>query len=194
MDEPSFAELVEQARRGDPQAARLLIERYASAIRRQARFALRDNRLRRRLGETDLCQSVLGQFFVGLWAGRFEFDGPEQLVALLKEMVRNKIIGEARYWGAARRDYRRETGRLDSDAAVEPLSTDPTPSQLVADADLLAEFERRLGEPERAILALRRRGASWAEVAEQLGGGAEAWRKRFERAVDRIGGELGLNE
>jgi RNA polymerase sigma factor (sigma-70 family) len=194
MDEPSFVELVDQARRGDPQAARLLIERYESAIRRQARLALRDNRLRRMLGETDLCQSVLGQFFVGLWAGRFEFDGPEQLVGLLKEMVRHKVIGQARYWGAARRDYRRETGRLDSEAAVEPLSPDPTPSRLVADADLLAEFERRLGEPERAILALRRRGASWAEVAEQLGGGAEALRKRFERAVDRVGGELGLNE
>src|SRR5262249_53969376 len=99
MDEPSFAELVDQARGGDPHAARLLIERYESAIRRQVRFALRDNRLRRRLGETDVCQSVLGQFFVGLWAGRFEFDGPEQLVALLKEMVRNKIIDQARYWG-----------------------------------------------------------------------------------------------
>jgi RNA polymerase sigma factor (sigma-70 family) len=194
MDEPSFAELVERARLGDPQAARLLVERYESAIRRQVRSALRDNRLRRRLGETDVCQSVLGQFFVALWAGRLAFDGPEQLVALLKEMVHNKVVGKARYWGAGRRDYRRELGPLDSDHAVEPLSPGPTPSRIVADAELLAEFERRLSEPERAILLLRQQGASWAEVAERVGGSPGAIRKRYERALDRVGRELGLDE
>jgi RNA polymerase sigma factor (sigma-70 family) len=194
MDEPGFAELVERARGGDPQAGRLLIERYETAIRRQARFALRDNRLRLMLDESDVCQSVLGQFFVGLWAGQFEFDGPEQLVALLNEMVRNKVIAKARYWKARRRDYRRDIGPLGSGQFDEPVSPGPTPSRIVADAELLAELERRLSEPERAILALRRRGASWAEVAEQIGGGAEAVRKRFERALNRVGHELGLDE
>jgi RNA polymerase sigma factor (sigma-70 family) len=194
MDEPGFSELVEQGRRGDPDAARLLVERYESAIRRQVRFTLRDNRLRRVLEESDICQSVLGQFFVGLWAGRFEFDGPEQLVALLKAMVRHKITSTARYWGAGRRNYRRNLGQHDSEAAVEPPSPGPTPSRIVADAELLAEFERRLSDEERALLALRRQGASWAEVAEHIGGSPEAARKRFERALDRVGGQLGLDE
>jgi RNA polymerase sigma factor (sigma-70 family) len=194
MDEPGFAELVERVKQGDSQAARLLLERYEPAIRRQVRFTIRDNRLRRLLGETDVCQSVLGQFFVALWAGRLEFDGPEQLVGLLKEMVRNKVIDKARYWKAQRRDYRRDIDRLDPDQTVEPVSTGPTPSQIVADAEILAEFGRRLTESERAILVLRRQGASWAEVAGQLGGNAAAIRKRFERAVHRVSHELGLDE
>jgi RNA polymerase sigma factor (sigma-70 family) len=193
MDERSFAELVARARGGDPQAARRLIEHYEAAIRRQARFALRNNRLRRRIGESDICQSVLGQFFLALWAGRLELDRPEQLVALLNKMVRNKVVAKARYEGAARRDYRREIGQVERDHEVEPLSPDPSANQIVANAELLAEFERRLTEPERAILALRKQGASWDEVAEKFGGTAGAMRKRFERVLDRVGRELGLD-
>ena len=53
-----------------------LIERYESAIRREVRFTLMDNKLRRVLEETDLCQSVMGQFFHGLGAGRLGSTDP----------------------------------------------------------------------------------------------------------------------
>ena len=192
MDELTFPELIERARRGDPEAARLLIERYESAIRRQARLALMDNRLKQVLEETDICQSILAQFFVGLWAGQFEFDGPEQLIGLLTKMVRNKITGKARYWEAVRRNHRRNVGTLSP--PLEPASRDPTPSQIVADAEFVAEFERRLSDPERAILIMRRQGMSWAEVAQHSGGTPESVRKKFERAVDRGRRELGLDE
>lgn len=194
MAEPNFAELVDQARRGNQDAARALIERYESAIHRQVRFMLMDNRLKQLLDETDICQSVIGKFFLGLWAGQFEFDGPEQLIGLLKEMVRNKIVSQARYWKASRRDHRRNVTILDPDQPIEPISPEPTPSRVVADAELLVELERRLSERERVILNLRRQGKSWAEVSVQIGGGAEATRKRFERALDRVGRELGLRE
>jgi DNA-directed RNA polymerase specialized sigma24 family protein len=195
MDEPTFSDLIERAKQGEPDAARLLIERYESAIRRQVRFSLLDNHLRRVLEETDVCQSVLGRFFVGLWAGRFEIDRPEQLVALLKKLVKNKIVDQARYWNAERRNIRRNVVPLESETPIELASDEPTPSRIVADAELLAEFERRLSEEERAILVLRRQGLSWAEVSERVsGGGGEATRKRFERAIDRVSAALGLNE
>jgi RNA polymerase sigma factor (sigma-70 family) len=192
MDEPSFSELVERARRGDPEAAQLLIERYEPAIRRQVRFALMDNRLKQVLEETDICQSIMAQFFVGLWAGQLEFDGPERLIGLLKEMVRNKITDKARYWKARRRDHRRSIGPLDP--ALEPASPDPTPSRVIADAELLAEFERRLPDRERAILIRRRQGMNWVEIAQHTGGTPESVRKRFERAVARVVREIGLDE
>jgi DNA-directed RNA polymerase specialized sigma24 family protein len=195
-DDLSFSELVERARRGDQDAARWLVERYESAVRRQVRFSLMSNRLKRVLDETDVCQSVIGQFFVGLWSGRFELEGPEQLVALLREMVRNKLTDQARYWNAARRDYHRNVGQLDDDAPkAEPPSAEPSPSRIVAGAELLAEFEGRLSDDERAMLALRRQGKSWAEVSDALSApGAQAVRKRYERAVDRVARELGLRD
>ena len=192
MDEPGFSELVERARQRDPEAARILIERYESAIRRQVHFALMDNKLKRVLEETDICQSIMTQFFVGLWAGQFEFDGPEQLVGLLKEMVRNKITDKSRYWGARRRDHRRSVGALDP--AVELASSDPTPSRIVAHDELLGEFERRLPDSERVILLRRRQGMNWAEIAQQIGGTPESVRKKFERAVALVLHELGLDD
>lgn len=191
MAEPTFAELVEKARRGDPEAARSLVDRYQGAIRREVRFAILDGRLRRLLDETDVLQSVLGRFFLDLGAGRYDFEGPEQMAGLLREMVRAKVADHARYWKAARRDFRRNVAP-GPEPAPEVASAEPSPSRQVADADFLAEFERRLTDQERAILALRRQGVGWPEVAARLEGGAEALRKRFERALDRVGRELDL--
>ena len=75
MENPGFAELLDRAGRGEREAALWLIQRYESAIRRQVRFTLLDNRLRRVLEETDICQSVMGQLFSGLRAGRFATGG-----------------------------------------------------------------------------------------------------------------------
>ena len=170
MEERGFSELVEQARRGDADAARWFVERYESAIRRHVRFSLMHNKLNRVLGESDVCQSVLGQFFVGLWGGQFEFNGPEQVISLLREMVRNKLTDRARYWRAGRRNFERNACHLDDEHAALPVSAEPTPSRIVAGAELLAEFERRLSDDERVILSLRRQGVSWAEVSDQVCG------------------------
>src|SRR4051812_17172913 len=149
MENEGFAELVNRAGRGEREAAHWLIERYESSIRRQVRFTLMDNKLRRVLEETDICQSVMGQFFSGLGAGQFELDGPAQLISLLKQMVKNKITDQARYWRAGRRDYLRNIVPHDADDVVEPMSPDPTPSRVVEDSEFLAEFESRLSDTER---------------------------------------------
>jgi DNA-directed RNA polymerase specialized sigma24 family protein len=191
MENRGFAELVHRARRGEQEAATRLIEQYESAIRRQVRFTLMDNKLRRVLEETDICQSVMGQFFSGLGAGRFELNGPEQLIGLLKQMVRNKITDQARYWRAGRRDYLRNIAPVDSECVAEPMSSEPTPSRVVAESEFLNEFENRLSDWEKTIFGFRRQGLSWSEIAGRIGGGAEAIRKRFERALDRVGRTLG---
>jgi DNA-directed RNA polymerase specialized sigma24 family protein len=190
MLNPGFTELVKRAGEGEPQAAHDLIELYAPALRRQVRFTLMDNKLRRVLEETDVCQSVMGQFFSGLAAGQFVLDGPEQLIGLLKQMVRNKITDQARYWRAGRRDYLRNITPSDSDQVGEPLCPGPTPSRIVEDSEFLAKFESQLSDWERMIFAFRRQGMNWPEIACRTGGGSEAIRKRFERALDRVGRAL----
>ena len=186
-----FAELVKRAGQGECEAAQCLVTQYEPALRRQVRFTLMDNKLRRVLEETDVCQSVMGQFFNGLSTGRFELDGPEQLIGLLRQMVKNKITDQARYWRASRRDYLRNIMPSDSDRVDEPLSPEPTPSRVVEDSEFLAEFESRLSDWERTIFAFRRQGMNWPEIANRTGEGSEAIRKRFERALDRVGRTLG---
>ena len=69
----------------------------------------------------------------------------------------------------------------------------PTPTSLELirsvrawDRDRQQEVRRRLSPDERQILELRNQGHDWAGIAAQLGGGAEALRKKLARALDRV--------
>src|SRR5262245_1727728 len=81
--EEDFADLLRRLRAGDADAARQLVARYEPEIRRTVRIRLTDPRLRRVLDSTDVCQSVLANFFVRVSAGEFDLSQPEQLTALL---------------------------------------------------------------------------------------------------------------
>jgi len=51
------------------------------------RIRLTDSRLRRYVDSVDICQSILGRFFVGFFAGKYELRSPEQLIAILLRMA-----------------------------------------------------------------------------------------------------------
>lgn len=62
----------------------------------------------------------------------------------------------------------------------------------MASAELLGALRARLSAEEQHIADLRVAGRSWAEVARELGGSADARRVQFQRAISRVGRELGL--
>jgi RNA polymerase sigma-70 factor (ECF subfamily) len=190
-DDP-FLALVRRVRAGDQQAATELVQLYAPAIRRTVRFSLQDPRLRRVLDSMDVCQSVLGNFFVRAALGQFQLDTPEHLLRLLVTMARNKVAAEARRPSVRRRDRRGvEPG---DDAVAEPVAPGESPSQFVAGRDLMDAFRERLTEEERVIADLRKQGREWSEIAAERGENAEALRKRFARGLDRVAQELGFGE
>ena len=191
-DQALFRDLIRRVRRGDPDAAREVVERYGPHIRRIARFELRDPRLRRLMDSEDVWQSVAGAFFVRAAAGDFELDTPRDLLALLSAMVRNRARRHAEREGAAKRDFRR-LERLDADSA-DPEAREPTPASAALHRDLLSKLLGRLSAEDRRVAELRAEGLSWADVARRAGGTAEAIRKRHERACERAARELGLEE
>src|SRR3954469_21475389 len=136
MPDPSeFQDLIRRVRAGDDVAAAELVRTYESAIRRAARVRLVDSRLRRLFDSMDVCQSVLASFFVRAALGQYELDRPEQLLKLLVDMSRKKLVDRAREQGAARRDYRRAQGGGPN--ASEAIAATPSPSQQVAARELL---------------------------------------------------------
>jgi RNA polymerase sigma-70 factor (ECF subfamily) len=187
-----FTDLLRRVRAGDQDAARSLVERYEPAIRTAVRVRLTDRRLRRVLDSMDICQSVLANFFVRAAAGQFELDKPEQLLGLLTTMARNKVTNAAERHQAARRDVRRQTGG--DAAAIDPAAATPTPSMVVANAELLAEVQRRLDPREREIVERRAQGESWEALAERFGGTPDALRVKHGRTLDRIAAELKLED
>ena len=53
---------------------------------------------------------------------------------------------------------------------------------------------RLLTDEERQLAELRGEGLAWADIAEQLGGTPAGRRMQLTRAVDRVAGELGLDD
>lgn len=192
VDNPAIDELIRRVRAGDQDAAAELVKHYEPAIRRAVRFRLADARLGSLLDSIDICQSVLGSFFIRAAAGQYKLETPEQLLSLLVRMARNKLISQARKQHTQGRDKRRVTSVAhDGDQLVSP---GPSPSKQFAVHDLLEEITRRLSADERLILESRNHGQSWAAIAAELGGTAEALRMRLSRALDRIAKELGLDQ
>ncbi|MGL4550838.1 MAG: RNA polymerase sigma factor [Gemmataceae bacterium] len=188
----TFEELVKRLRLGDPEAARTLVRTYEGEIRRAIRVRLTDPALRRSLDSVDVCQSVLANFFFRVSAGQFDLHRPEQLLALLIKMARNKVIDHAR------KAHARQAGhRVVGDDAQDLLATaaDPqeTPSGLAANRDLVAAVRRRLTPDERYLAEQRAAGREWSDLAAELGRSADALRKQHDRALDRVAEQLGLD-
>jgi RNA polymerase sigma-70 factor (ECF subfamily) len=187
-----FSELIRRVRAGDAEAAAELVNRYEDAIRRAVRFRLGGTRLVRLMDSVDVCQSVLASFFVRAAAGQYDIHEPAQLIKLLVAMARNKVALHARAQARQCRDHRREQPAGDDEAVF--VARGPSPSQVVAGQELLHEAARRLTPEERQLIELRKEGHEWADIAQRVGGSAEALRKQLARAVNRVAHELHLDD
>jgi RNA polymerase sigma-70 factor (ECF subfamily) len=188
----SFVELIQRVRAGDAEAAAEVVRRYEPEIRRAVRVRLTDPGLRRVLDSMDICQSVLGNFFVRAAHGQFDLHEPEQLLKLLVVMARNKLRDQVAYHQAARRDQRR------LDAAAAPLEDVRAPgasvSAEVEARDLFDAVRRALSPEERRLADLRAAGHDWARIGTVLGEKPDTLRKRLGVGLDRVARQLGLDE
>jgi RNA polymerase sigma-70 factor (ECF subfamily) len=183
-DKELFADLLNRVRRGDSEAAAELVRKYESAIRVAVRTRLSDPALRRQFDSMDVCQSVLASFFLRAAAGQYDLRDPAQLVALLTKMAHNKLAMRARHEYRQRRDIRRVI-RLD-DMHHEPAGSHTEPNEQTLGQELIDRAFELMDPQVREMAECRSRGMGWLEVAAQLGGSADARRKQFQRAIDRI--------
>lgn len=184
----SFGELMRRVRAGDQGAAAQLVREYEPELRREVRARLTDPKLRQVVDSMDICQSVLGNFFVRAALGQFDLVRPEDLVRLLVIMARNKVIDRHRREQARGIAVRIPIGALNQ----EPSETLPDPGAIVAGRDLLEEVRVRMTDEERELSDRRSRGQSWEDIGADLGENADTLRKRLTRAFDRIADQLGL--
>jgi RNA polymerase sigma-70 factor (ECF subfamily) len=190
VDTP-FADFIRRIRAGDAQAAFELVQSYESVIRLEVRVRLSDPRLRRAFDSMDICQSVMASFFVRAAAGEFDLELPQDLVKLLVVMTQRKVAYQVRKERAQCRDNR----RIEATAAnvIDAAAGSESPSREIAGRELLTAFRKRLNAEERRLADLRCEGLGWAEIADSMGGTAQARRKQLERAIDRVTKLLGLD-
>jgi RNA polymerase sigma-70 factor (ECF subfamily) len=191
-DVDPFHDLLRRVRAGDADATAELYRQYQPLIHRTVRVHLRDARLRRAFDESDVCQSVLASFFARAALGQYELESPQSLLALLTSMARKKLAAHAAGERAGRRDHRRLDAGKPEDHEVAARAAGP--SEQVCLQELVQKMRELLSPEERRLMELRHQGATWAEVAAQLGGSGEALRKKFGRAVEQAAQRLGLEE
>jgi len=191
-DANPFTALLQRVRAGDPAAATDLVRQFEPAIRVAVRANLVDPNLRRHFDSLDICQSVLGSFFVRAAAGQFDLNEPGQLVALLVKMTRNKLAMQARRHRQLKRDSRRVSDDAEAIGAVAAVTSSPVDA--AAGKEMLSALLTKLPGDEREIAQRRAVGQDWATVAAEMGGTPEARRKQLARAIDRLATELGLDE
>lgn len=191
-DEETFQSLIRRARKGEADAAAELVRTYESDLRILARVKLNDPRLRRVCDSMDICQSVLGNFFVRVSAGQFDLESPDQLLKLLSTMIRNKVTDVARRQTAERRNQ----GRILATPVDEfdLHGANDTPSQIVSAREMAEAAQQKFAPDERTIVQRRADGQNWDDIARELGGTPEALRKKMTRAMDRVAKELGLDD
>lgn len=189
-DDGQFQQFLARIRAGDAAAAEELVRRYEPAIRVIVRAHL-GSALRRQLDSMDVCQSVMGTFFARAALGQYDIHKPEELLALLARMTRNKLASQARFHHRERRDARRVAG---GDALDAGASAEPTPDRVAEGRELLRELRSRLSDEERELADRRADGQEWAHIADEMGGSAEGRRKQLARAINRVAPDLGLLE
>lgn len=187
LDDAKFSELMRRIRSGDQDAAEQLVQSYETEIRRAARLRMTDPQLRRLVDSIDICQSVFGRFFSNATNGTFELQKPEQLLALLTTMTRNRVIDEHRRNTSQKRFTAPTAIYLDP---AELIEKSKGPRTALAEKELLSEVRSRLRPDELAIADLRNAGQSWEDISAELNESAEGLRKRLDRAIIRVRHEM----
>lgn len=186
----SFRELLDRVRAGDQEAAAELVAEFEPQVRRVIRVRLTDPAMRRQLDSVDICQSVLGDFFVRSALGQFDLESPGQLVQLLATMARNKLLNHVERQRTSKRSKDRQDGR---DVGELGIADDgATPSRVIAGRELLELAKRQFTPEEQQIATARAEGRSWAELAAARNETADGVRVRYSRAIQRIARALGL--
>ena len=143
--------------------------------------------LRDRRESLDVCQSVAKSFVDDMAAGKLQFDNEAAVAGYLQKVVKSKLAELAREDRAQKRggglapQALHESGiEADDASALDRLAQDEQ-WQRVMDA---------LSDHERALIALRRRGLEWPQIAEQLGRDPAALRQQFSRLQKRVTDDL----
>src|SRR5262249_28653226 len=105
--------LADLCRAGDPEAARLLFDRYVDRLVALARRRL-SQALAARVDPEDIVQSVFRTFFGRLKQGRFQLDEQDDLCKLLVRITVHKTLRQVAFQKAAKRDPSQEAGQQDA--------------------------------------------------------------------------------
>jgi len=158
-------ELLRLLTEGDDAAAERVFLAYEPYLRKVVRRQL-PRQLRAKLDSIDVVQSVWVHLLPGFREASWRFASPEQLLAFLVTVTRNRLTDRVRHFHRA---IERERPLKGADADGLAMTGQPRPSE-VAQANDLWDRMLALCPPEHhELLRLRRQGLQLAEIAARTG-------------------------
>lgn len=170
MSNPSaeFIDLVAAASTGSDSAARALVDLYGDAVCRAVRRRLGTS-LRTVFDSEDFTQAVWASFFTDRQR-LARFRHPDELVAFLASVARNKVVDACRRQQSQKRGA---PGERPLESAPPPPETvsgrEPTPSEVAVGRETLERLAEGFPPHYRQIVELRAAGLTYAEVGKRLG-------------------------
>jgi RNA polymerase sigma factor (sigma-70 family) len=168
--EKDFSTLMQCVREGSPDATRELLDRYGPHVLRVVRRKL-NRKLRTKFDSLDFVQDVWASFFTAS-PQQLKFDRPEDLIAYLVSLARNKVIEEFRQRVQTKKRAVDRERSLDGSAAVQVdhlVARQPTPSQIVVAKELWDQLLEGQPAHYQQMLVLLRQGVPRDEIARELG-------------------------
>jgi RNA polymerase sigma-70 factor (ECF subfamily) len=160
MNEP-LDNLLAQLCSGDRAAAEEVFREYEPYLRKAVRRQIPAS-LQSKFDSTDILQSVWADVFRGFREAGWRFSDADQLRGFLFVATRNRLIDRVRQHQKAQE---REAPRGAAGRVRSLPSPQPSPSEVAQAVDLWERLLARCPAEHQPILALRRQGHSFAEIA-----------------------------
>ncbi len=200
--EQSVSLWIQDVKRGDPDSARKIWERYFDRLVKTAGWKMRDMP-KRTADEEDIALSVFNSLYRGAEAGRFEqLKTRDDLWRLLIAITSHKIVDQVRKQTSQKRgggEVRGESiftsARDDgSPAGFEMfVDADPTPDFLISlEEEHQSLFDKLRDDTQREIATLRLEGYSNEEIADKVGISLRSVERKLKLIRDVWSAEIAL--
>lgn len=161
--------LTDRLKAKDPEAWRLLVERYEKPLLKIVRPEL-PRRIRARVDAEDVVQEVFRGVVDNVRRGDFRCDCDDQLWGILRARAAERLADVIRRHRSKRRDAARE--RVESaanhDSPTDQADRHPPPEQIAMARDELRTFVQRLKLREQIVVWLHLEYPTLPEIADAL--------------------------
>jgi RNA polymerase sigma-70 factor (ECF subfamily) len=184
MNDDQFTALLARARAGEVAAVEALLGEFEQELQLIVRVHM-PRVLRGKFDSMDFVQAVWASVFTGSPEGWGHFANIRHFRAFLAGVARNKVLAEFRRRTKTSKYnlsleeplYVQRGGREEPRSVVAP---GPSPSQQAQAADRLEQIVQGRSPVESQMVALRRQGLTYEEIAQRLGVHERSVRRIFE--------------
>lgn len=172
----------------------VLWKEFGGQLRRRARTRLRQYGLTGQAESMDICNDVMVDLARRQKQTRADVPAlnANDVLGYIMRAIDNQVLDTFRTLARQCRDFRRNDAMPVDEMPMASVAT--TPSQIALRKEVVAKIRGLLGPDDAKIVDLMLENRNWQEIGRMLGMQPDTARMRVRRALDRVRGEIGLED